>query len=180
MKFLEKDLEQIIFETNNEALQERGLWLRGKKIRQLKVGNYGIADIVTIDRPFRLSGGHNHIKGLIQVVELKKDKVGVSAFMQALGYAKGISSYLEKRGLLDLFTIEIVLVGKHIDKNSSFIYLADLMQKNEEQYIYAGEGNNNICISCYDYDMNIDGLTFKEHSGYKLIDEGFNTKNKGV
>ena len=176
MEFLEKDLEQIIFETNNATLQERSLWLRGKRFRQLKIGNYGIADIVTIDRPFRMDRDNIHIKGIIQVVELKKDKIGVSAFMQALGYAKGISSYLEKRDLLDLFTVEIVLVGKYIDKNSSFIYLVDLMQQSEERYV--GDGNNNICISCYTYNMNIDGLTFESHSGYKLTNEGFNSKNK--
>jgi len=176
MEFLEKGFEQIIFETNDTTLHERGLWLRGKRFRQLKIGNYGIADIVTINRPFRIDKDHSHIKGLIQVVELKKDKIGVSAFMQALGYAKGISSYLKKRGLLDLFTIEIVLVGKYIDKDSSFIYLADLMQQGEEQYV--DDGNNNICISCYTYDMNIDGLTFKSHSGYELNNEGFNAKNK--
>lgn len=176
MKFLEKDLEEIVFETNNETLQERDLLLSGKKFRQLRIGNYGVADIVTINRPEYFGG--IHIRGTIQVVEFKKDKIGVSAFMQALGYAKGITSYLDKRGLLDFFTIEIVLIGKEIDKSSNFIYLADLMKHRDMQF--ENDDNNNICASCYTYNMNIDGLTFESHSGYKLIDEGFNTKKEEV
>ena len=45
MTFLEKDLEQIIFETPKEKLQEKGLVIKGKLLRQIKIGNYGIADL---------------------------------------------------------------------------------------------------------------------------------------
>ncbi len=44
MKFLEKDLEQIIFESGMDSLNERGLYIRGKRLRQVRIGNYGIAD----------------------------------------------------------------------------------------------------------------------------------------
>ena len=50
MKFLEKDLEEIIFETSNKELNERGLFVYGKKYRQLRIGNYGVADLVVVDR----------------------------------------------------------------------------------------------------------------------------------
>lgn len=45
--FLEKTLEDIIFETSNDDLKERGLWICGNKKRQVKIGNYGIADLIT-------------------------------------------------------------------------------------------------------------------------------------
>ena len=51
MKFLEKDLEQIIFESGRDSLRERGLSISGKLLRQLRIGNYGIADLVEFVRP---------------------------------------------------------------------------------------------------------------------------------
>lgn len=50
MNFLEKNLEDIIYETNNKYLRERGLFINGIKKRQLRIGNYGIADIVTFKK----------------------------------------------------------------------------------------------------------------------------------
>jgi hypothetical protein len=50
MDFLEKDLEDIIFDSPNEELRKRGLNIWGKKKRQLNIGNYGRADIITYDK----------------------------------------------------------------------------------------------------------------------------------
>ena len=47
MSFLEKDLEDIIFETDNDLLFEHGLFIDGQKKRQVRIGNYGIADLIT-------------------------------------------------------------------------------------------------------------------------------------
>lgn len=167
MEFLEKDLEQIIWEASDKELGERGLFLHGKRFRQLRIGNYGIADLVTFHRQERYK---DFIDGklIITVYELKKDKIGISAFLQALNYCKGISSYLEKREFSD-YTLSIVLVGKSIDSSGSFIYLTDLI----------GNYNNNDDkghlnkIDYYTYSYKIDGLNFKEESGYSLIEEGF-------
>lgn len=83
MKFLEKDLEDIIFNADNESLQSRGLEIRGFKKRQLNIGNYGIADIVTFERSNYIDeeyaeyvGGENktHSRPIITVYELKKNK----------------------------------------------------------------------------------------------------------
>lgn len=46
-EFFEKTLEDIIFNTDNELLCEHGLLISGKKLRQVKIGNYGIADLIT-------------------------------------------------------------------------------------------------------------------------------------
>ncbi len=40
MKFLEKDLEQIIYSADKELLAQRGLEINGTLIRQLRIGNY--------------------------------------------------------------------------------------------------------------------------------------------
>lgn len=165
MKFLEKDLEEIIFNAGNELLSERGLHLMPKLKRQLKIGNYGIADLIGFQRPIYYF--ENKCKflmesGKIQIIELKNDKINVSAFLQAINYLKGIRSYLRKRNINPSnYIFEIVLIAKNIDKESSFIYLTDLLV------------SDNFELTYYTYDYNIDGISFNLESGYVLTNEGF-------
>jgi hypothetical protein len=78
MKFLEKDLEQIIWDADKEILSERGLNLDGKLKRQLKIGNYGIADLIHFKRPVSYydkqeNKRFNVENGLIEIIELKNE-----------------------------------------------------------------------------------------------------------
>lgn len=156
MKFLEKDLENIIYETDNETLNDRGLFVFGKKIRQLNIGNYGIADIVTYKRPKLKS------KGLITVYELKKEKIGISAFLQALNYVKGIDRYLRSRNHpIAYYDYKIILVGKDLDTSGSFCFLPD--------FFYRGR----LTVEFYTYNFDIDGLFFDEQNQYHLQNDGF-------
>jgi len=50
MNFLEKNLETILIETPNELLRNRGLKIYGKKRNQVRLGNYGIADLITLKK----------------------------------------------------------------------------------------------------------------------------------
>ena len=52
MKFLENDLEEIIYTSGRDVLEQRGLTINGKLLRQVKIGNYGIADLIEFQRPF--------------------------------------------------------------------------------------------------------------------------------
>lgn len=165
MKFLEKDLEEIIFNTDSQTLVERGLYFKGVKKRQLKIGNYGIADLVTIQRPSTLNASINFKEPvLITVVELKKDKVGISAFLQGINYIKGIKSYLTKRNVGFDFYFRLVLIGRELDTSGAFCYLPDIIN-NKDIYDFQLE------LKTYKY--NVDGLLFLDHSEYSLIDEGF-------
>lgn len=159
MNFLEKNLEDIIYNTPNEKLKERGLSISGKKLRQINIGNYGICDILTIERNFNHyfdddeRGYHN---STVKIYELKKDKIDTGVLLQCMGYAKGVSNYIAKEYDDDI-NVKMVLIGKEIDKNSSFIYFADFMD----------------CLSIYTYSYDFDGIKFQRHSGYCLISEGF-------
>lgn len=161
MKFLEKDLEQIIWESDNQKLQERGLEINGKKFRQLRIGNYGIADLVTFTKPNYLPQCEYHEgyfeDGIITIYELKKDNISVSSFLQLLGYAKGIKTYLEKKKLSHRYNIEMILIGKEIDLNSTFCYLPNFLP--------------NLTIYSYHYDLN--GISFKDEGYYNLTETGF-------
>jgi len=174
MKFLEKDLEEIIYEADRKFLDERGLYLDGKLFRQLKIGNYGIADLVSISKDYRdpYFGGGTFPFLTITVYELKKDKIGISALLQAIKYVNGIKSFLNKRKIYNVNYI-ISLIGSDIDTTGSFCFIPDLIGH------YEFIGNDKISsINFYTYNYKIDGIYFKDHYGYLLTDEGFPKKIK--
>lgn len=152
MNFLEKNLETIIFETDNTILQERGLEISGVKRRQVRIGNYGICDIVTINRMRR----NNALD--IKVYELKRDFVDVSTLLQSLSYCRGIQRFFQKRGISAFFSI--VLIGLTVDKNSSFAYLPDLLSAD-------------FTLELYEYKYDFDGISFNSIDGLCLPNEGF-------
>jgi len=81
MEISEKELEDIIFNTDNYNLNNRGLNIYGKKKRQLSIGSYGIADLVTC-AIYNKKDGNQML--YIQVIELKKDCIDYKAFSQAI------------------------------------------------------------------------------------------------
>jgi hypothetical protein len=171
MEFLEKDLEEIIFNANISDLHERGLYVDGIKKRQLRIGNYGIADMVTLERPHYNPYLNATLKGTITIYEFKKDSINISAFLQAIRYLKGIRRYLKKRNIEDNYNYKITLVGRSIDLSSSFVYLTDLISSYDLQVRLEEESVFKLSIYTYSYD--IDGLNFDEVSDYKLTHEGF-------
>jgi hypothetical protein len=182
MDFLEKDLEQIIWESNNDQLENAGLYRIGKKKRQLKIGNYGIADIVMYKKSYTdkytEDGPENDPRFPmleITVFELKKDKIGIGAFLQAANYIKGIQRYLYKKDRLTYINIQyrLILIGKDIDDTGSFIYLPDLFQNMIDGPDSTIGITFGVEVEFYTYKFDINGLKFIKHSGYSLIDEGF-------
>lgn len=162
MNFLEKDLEQIIFEADREELAKRGLKIKGKLLRQLKIGNYGIADLVSVHRDAVNENGKITPKVIITVYESKKEKINISAFLQAVSYAKGIKRYMIKHRSCDCRAeIRIVLIGKRMDNNSSFSYIKDILPSNSR------------FLRNYTYSYGVRGINFNEESDYCLIEEGF-------
>jgi hypothetical protein len=178
MNFLEKDLEQIIYEADKELLAEKGLRVNGKLLRQVRIGNYGIADLVSIERPYYHTYFKNHCKGTITIYELKKENISVSAFLQAVGYVKGIMRWMEQHPKnieiisTSNYDINIVLIGKNIDKKSEFLYLADLLNTDNL-------GDNslldsfNLSLEMFTYDYDFNGINFTKIENYKLMNEGF-------
>lgn len=153
MKFLEKDLEQIVFDTDPVLISSRGLdhfcgkWQQ--EFRQLNLGDYGIADIVT----FNFETEEKNL--LVQVYELKQETVNTGTLLQALGYCKGVneiikaSKYLEPEWTIEF---EIILIGSKIDNKSSFCYLPDFL--------------TNVFLYTYRYDY--DGIYFSMQNGYRV------------
>ena len=171
MKFLEKDLEQIIFENIQtkdgcELLSKKGLDVSEptKCYKQLRIGNYGVADLITIRKPvlkiYKDCSFHSSFH--VCVYEFKKDKISMSAFLQAIRYAKGVKQYLKHRGFDESdILLSVTLIGKEIDRTSDFIYLPEFIKS---EYLN---------LKFYTYDYELGGLYFYEHKNYSLIHEGF-------
>lgn len=174
MTFLEKDLEQIIFESGRDSLEKKGLSIYGKLFRQLRIGNYGIADLVEFTRP-TYDGPKREffVPGQITIYELKKDSIGIGAFLQSLNYLKGIQMYLKKKGREDKYIINIVLIGREVDTTGSFCFITDLLSIKNKYYDYNEKIYEEGNISFYTYTYTIDGLKFTAQSGYSRINEGF-------
>lgn len=155
MKFLEKDLEDVIFSADKEMLAQRGLEIEGKLLRQIRLGNYGVCDLLEIIKPSYLPHSKYHTPFIVTIYELKKEQISMSSFLQCIRYGKAIQSYFEKRG----FEVNIYfnLIGKTIDLNSDLIYLVDFM--------------DNLYFYTYEYEF--DGIRFKNHNNYTLSNEGF-------
>jgi hypothetical protein len=171
MDFLERDLEEIIYTADRELLNENGLCLTGKMLRQVRIGNYGVADLVCHAKPIKPPYDDCWYKGEINVIELKNKKVGVSTFFQALNYLKGVQSYLEKRGIDDLYNYRITLIGRYVDLDSSFCYLGDFVKADNMLTETYRDSVFNVDIYTYDYDLQ--GLKFHEVTGYNLQNKGF-------
>lgn len=157
--FLEKDLETIIFETENTLICDRGMFIRGEKKRQLRLGGYGVADIVTFRRvrnnPPDFFNYKSHIE--ITVYELKQKTINSTTLMQAYRYCKGIQSYIKQtRGFSFPIKFQVVLVGKELC-NGDFCYVPDFIP--------------NLTVYTYSYDF--DGISFNQEANYKLTNEGF-------
>jgi hypothetical protein len=168
MEFLEKDLEQIIYETSSDLLESKGLEVCGKRYRQLRIGAYGIADLVTVELTNYLIHQGSKLCLIITVYELKKERAGISAFLQAVRYVKGISQYLNKRNLFNITLnvfYKIVIIGKEIEINSDYIFLTDFLYYDYPNSLQVGRL---IDLNNYSYRIDINGLQFKHECNYHL------------
>lgn len=171
MKFLEKDLEQIIYDADKELLAEKGLRINGTLKRQVRIGNYGICDLMTHERPYYNPYHKNIRKGVITVYELKQDKIGISAFLQALGYLQGIKTFLSNKKLDYNYNYKIVLVGKELDLVSTYCFITDFI--NDFDFDNHIDSDCKFLVENYTYSFDINGIKFKEQSGYNLNNKGF-------
>lgn len=165
MTFLEKNLEDIVFETPNHLLKERGLPIRGKKFRQVKIGNYGIADLITLNRQTYVRDNNVFQTLYVTIYELKKDLVDIGAMMQAFRYRKGIECYFDERNIfqdIDGIEYHTILIGKEINLNNDFAYTIDAV--------------NELTVYTYLYSFN--GISFKDEYGYSLTNPNFGNIRK--
>lgn len=163
MYFLERDLEDILFNSQKEEVVKRGLYSFNHDLifRQVRISGYGIIDLLTISF-------HRKSKGIIiTVYELKNKKLGSETFWQLLRYIKAIKHVLATVNLKNHYVnISGVMIGREIDLSNDFCYLPTLQSE----------------IDIFTYDYNLDGMKFFPvrdsyfHNGYN---HDFNIKQLG-
>lgn len=157
MKFLEKNLEDLIYENANteegqKLLEERGLDLRGRTYRQVSMGKYGIADLINIFASTeRIQKGFSVHHLIVDIIELKKDIVNVDTLLQAVGYKKAVDEYLDGycAKAWDDYEVRVTLIGQKLETSSNFVFLL-----NELDW-----------VKVYTYSYSIKGLMFTDESG---------------
>lgn len=166
MNILEKDLEEIIEKTPVENLREKGLYVHGRCFRQLRIGNYGVADLIYVSKDYHFDEMGNIVPYLeINILEIKKDKAGISAFLQAVRYSKGVSRYLDSRGFKN-YKLQISLIAPEIDKDSDYIFLTDMLLSSEIRSI--------SCLNNYEIVLDFNGISFDRKYGFYMSNEKFN------
>lgn len=158
MDFLEKNLEDIIFETAQTkdgriALRERGLEfpLEGKLYRQVNLGGYGIADLINVHiETSSIPGTKNTFRELnVEIIELKRGEIKQSALNQPCRYAKAVRTLAKMCSEnIDNINVHITLIGSIVDSSSdtSFVYLYNEM-----------EG----LVDIYKFSYKFDGIAFE-------------------
>lgn len=163
MEFNEKVLEDIIWDNSQsqegrELLEERGLLISGKIFRQVELGNYGRADIITFE----------YLPPCVNIVvyELKKGCINVNALMQAARYVTALKRHGFKSYEWNLdINYSIRLIGDSIDKNGDFAFLYNIL--------------DNVVI--YTYEFSLSGLNFKEvRKNWSRTEENLNNETTSM
>lgn len=141
MEFIEKDLEEIIYEAckceeGRNHLFERGISISGTLLRQLDLGSYGRADLVSM---FFDGPGNRYMN--VNVIELKRGIVDSNALSQACRYLTGLKRYFSSKDKFSDITIDykITLIGKDVNRQDDFVFIYNECSEFCEIYKYKYE-----------------------------------------
>lgn len=162
MDFLEKDLEDLIYQTPIDNLKERGYRresLLTHVIRQPNLGHYGKPDLVEFGWHWFSDPGMH--RAFIRIVELKKGAIGLKACVQGARYRVGLMHWIRemKPFIEDDSSIEVLMIGRELDLSDNVFLMAEL---------------EHFEFMTYSYD--IDGLRFKKVYPGNYINTSFNPK----
>lgn len=156
MDFKEMTLEDIIWDNSQspegrKLLEERGLLIKGILFRQLDLGSYGRADLISF------SCGKEYIRFDVTIYELKKGRIGIDALLQAYRYLTALKRHgLETEGVV---FYKIVLIGDSVEMNGDFLFLYNELEN----------------VTIYTYNYSITGIAFTElKKNWCKADERFN------
>lgn len=146
MDFLEKDLEDILFNSDARTIRLRGLtcFVYNHIHRQVDLKQYGIADLITI----HLNEKHIHF----HVYELKNKVLNPAAFWQIVRYIKGVQHALSKCNLKNhSLSVSGTIIGRSLDLNTDLCFLPSIMP----------------LVSMYLYSYTLEGMQFdKVYNSY--------------
>lgn len=153
----EKQLEDLIMSADAKTLRSIGLNERlGLMIRQFDLGNYGIADIVSI-----VIDSRREI--LVTIFELKKCQLDLNTIVQCARYIKGAKEYIDTHYNTNRTVVrfKMVLIGLQVAHDLKFI--CDCFDN----------------LSVYQYNYSIKGVKFIPQE-YSFVKKIFPPKTKEI
>jgi hypothetical protein len=161
MEISEKELEGMIYQAvqtsyGREFLFARGLDVYGKFYRQVRLGKYGVADMISVHSLGRnmehLSSGDKMIRWVdITVYELKKGPINTDAVLQAFRYISALKRLLKPKTSLPEkrigYSFNIRLIGDSLDQSTDLIFLLESL---------------NHRVRVYEYNFDFRGIFFDE------------------
>ena len=149
-KFYEETLEDLIFNNAKTAegrkvLETCGLEIKGKLIRQVTIGNYGRADLISLYVNGKEDGKH---RVYVTVYELKKDNIGKKVVFQAARYIYGLRKFFERSKYAKDYSLNLkaVIIGSQIEDDGYYEFISALCPS----------------LELYTYDYKISGLSFRK------------------
>jgi hypothetical protein len=125
----EQELENYLFNLYQNPQNDNPLEISGKCFKQVRVGGYGIIDLLCIDVEAGWVGKNGTCPPTIhiQIIELKKGCIDFNSIGQVSRYKTAIEQYIsclpkQRKGIDVLFNISCILVGNHI-LNGDISYL---------------------------------------------------------
>ncbi|GAB3278452.1 hypothetical protein GCM10027347_52870 [Larkinella harenae] len=173
MDILEKELEDMIWDAastpeGREFLSYRGLDIEGKLLRQVPLGKYGIADLISVEfagREMDFTEPRVLRNVLITVWELKRGIINTEAIMQAFRYLSAVKRIVNpERAYYDRrihFSFRVRMAGSGLDHNTDLIYMLEHFRRQ---------------LSIFRYSFSYKGIDFDQVplDGWGIQDPGFN------
>lgn len=164
MKFLERDLEDILY-NYTAACNQSGFITppydfvgAGKMFRQVNLGGYGVADLVEVVI-VRDDAGRRHL--FINIIECKQNQIDIFAYMQVKRYKAAFLELLADINLSNTSVhVHTVLVGKSIEEDSDFVFLL----------------NDDRFCTVFRYAYSHDGIKFTLEPNIWFRPEGYGSK----
>lgn len=147
----EADLEKFLMKSKDLFLSNLGPY---QYKNQVRIGNYGIADIVGY---FDSEDEMGAASRSYVVIELKNRELRYEDFFQACRYAKGLERSHSNNDKIMCSEIRIILFGTN-ETDADILYLPDLFEN----------------IGVYGYEISPKtGFSVREFSSINLLNEGF-------
>ena len=170
MNFLEKDLEDIIYEASQtkegrNLLKDRNLQIRpiGKMFRQVRLGTYGIADLVDVSIQSAIYNGMRLRYLCVDIIELKRGVIDYSALGQACRYLTAIKELRQSINHKKFYeyNFHITLIGSKFDN------------KDDDSFVFLYNELNDV-VDAFTYNYTFNGISFNHIShDWRRIEPSF-------
>jgi hypothetical protein len=125
----EKELEDYLFETFKA--DGHGF----TTFRQFSISTYGVVDLIRFKAyKYTPNSNSNPVNILdIEIIELKKGKIGYSEVGQILRYKRGIDRYIAAHlgSRFDIVNVSCELIGSDVERGGDFVFLVSYLIDND-------------------------------------------------